>query len=210
MMYFANPSGATTRDLMLKQVIGFIDTPLQGNKRPDGVIWCADNGCFNDEKFNADKWFRWLQKNRRDAATCVFATAPDVYADAAATLERSRPWLAKIRALGYPAAYVAQDGQEHFEPPWNEFDALFVGGRKTERRQDEWKFSRHAQALVAEAKRRGKHVHYGRINSGLGWRHAEAAGAHSCDGTYIVFGPRTNLPKLLGWIAQPSLFEEAS
>jgi hypothetical protein len=36
-------------------------------------------------------------------------------------------------------------------------------------------------------------------------------GCHSVDGTYLTFGPDTNLPKLLGWLddqeREPNLFE---
>ena len=39
--------------------------------------------------------------------------------DAAATLTRSAPMLPRIRALGYPAALVAQDGLEHLAVPWD-------------------------------------------------------------------------------------------
>jgi hypothetical protein len=111
LLYFANPT-AQAIDLMRQGVIGFIDTPLQGNIRPSGVVWCADNGCFNDARFDETRWWKWLETYAGDAASCLFATAPDVKSDAAATLERSMPWLPKIRALGFPAAFVAQDGQQ--------------------------------------------------------------------------------------------------
>jgi len=184
---------------MHDQLLGFIESPLQGNRRPDGVTWVADNSCFGPNYPGDEKWFAWLEKNAYAASHCLFATAPDVVGDAAATMERSRPWLPKIRALGYPVAFVAQDGLEDLEVPWDEFDALFIGG------STEWKLGRHARALVREAKSRGKHVHMGRVNSGSRWRYAEHIGCDSVDGTYLVFGPDENLPKLLAWSA-PSLF----
>jgi hypothetical protein len=103
------------------------DTPAQGNKRPDGVVWCADNGAYSD-KWEETKWWAWLVKNAPYAESCLFATAPDVVGDAEATIERSRPWLPKIRALGYKVAFAAQDGQENLPVPWDEFDVLFLGG----------------------------------------------------------------------------------
>ena len=103
-MYFANPTTGT-RDFMASGHLGYIDTPKQGNKRPAGVAWCADNGCFGNG-FAEDHWWAWLTRHADDAPTCVFATAPDVVGDAQATLEWSHPWLPRIRALGYPAAYV--------------------------------------------------------------------------------------------------------
>lgn len=65
----------------------------------------------------------------------------------------------------------------------------------------------HRRELIA-AKRIGKWVHMGRVNSGKRYRYAEAIGCDSVDGSYLRFGPDTNLPKLLSWVrsSQPSLF----
>lgn len=190
-MYMANPCGVAT-EAMLAGRLGFIDTPAQGNARPDGVTWCADNGAFSDN-FDEAKWWRFLNANAHAAATCLFAVAPDVVGDAGATMERSLPWLPKIRALGYPAAFVAQDGLENLDVPWDEFDCLFIGG------STDWKLGPHARALVAEAKARGKWAHMGRVNSERRWKYADAIGCDSVDGTFLVFGPDVNLPKLLAW-----------
>lgn len=89
MIYFANPVTGS-RPHMQAKTFGYIDTPLQGNKRPPGVMWCADNGCFNDQRFTIERWWKWLQKNADDIDLCYFATAPDVVGDHEATLERSR------------------------------------------------------------------------------------------------------------------------
>ena len=43
---------------------------------------------------------------------CVFVAAPDVAADARATLDRYRRYAWRIKALGYPGALVGQDGLE--------------------------------------------------------------------------------------------------
>jgi hypothetical protein len=180
------------REAMQSGRIDYIDTPAQGNKRPDGVAWCADNGAFSD-KFDEGKWWRFLEANAYATKDCAFAVAPDVVGDAAATLERSRPWLAKIRALGYPVAFVAQDGFESIDVPWDEFDCLFLGG------STEWKLGPYAREAVAKAKERGKWVHMGRVNSERRWRYADAIGCDSVDGTFLTFGQDTNLPKLLAW-----------
>ena len=196
MRYFANPTGdAEVRDAMLLGEIGFIDTPAQGNRRPAGVTWCADNGCFGKGYPGDVPFLAWLAMHQPDAKACAFATAPDVVADAKATLDRSAPFLPVIRALGYPAALVAQDGLESVPAPWDSFDVLFIGG------STEWKLGPHARALAAEAKRRGKHVHMGRVNSLRRYRYAEAIGCDSVDGTFLTFGPATNLQRLRRWIA---------
>jgi hypothetical protein len=207
--YFANPCGERVMDAMRAGLIDLIDQPNQSKRPPcdemraAGVPWVADNGAFSD-KFDETKWWKFLTDNAHAADTCVFAVAPDVVGDAQATLDRSLPWLPKIRALGYPAAFVAQDGLEDLEVPWDEFDCLFIGGTTT------WKLNPHARALVREAKARGKWVHMGRVNSERRWRYADAIGCDSVDGTYLTFGPDTNLPKLLAWTRnndQPGMFE---
>ncbi len=193
-LYFANPSSQKVRDAMRKELLGYIDTPAQGNKREPGVAWVADNGCFGKGYPGDIQYIAWLLANRDDAGTCLFATAPDVVGDAKETLKRSKPFLPVIRALGYPVALVAQDGLENLTVPWDSFDALFIGG------STEWKLGKHARNLVTEAKRRGKHVHMGRVNSKTRYRYAEAIGCDSVDGTYLAFGPDENLPKLLSWV----------
>jgi hypothetical protein len=173
-------------------LIDCIVTPKQGNRIPEGAMLCADNGCFGKGYPGDDAWFEWVKGLPHERVR--FVVAPDVVADAAATLERSRPWLSVIRALGMPAAFVAQDGLEDLTVPWDEFDVLFIGG------STDWKLGEHAHALTVEAKRRGKWVHMGRVNSQVRLRRAALTGCDSADGTYIAFGPDANLPKVLGWL----------
>jgi hypothetical protein len=183
--------------------LGFIDTPAQGNKRPAGVTWCADNGAYSD-KFDEAKWWKFLTDNAADAGTCLFAVAPDVVGNAAETLTRSMQWLPKIRALGYPAAFVAQDGLERrsvIDDPkwWDTFDVLFIGGTT------EWKLGPAARELAAAAKHYGKRIHVGRVNSEKRFRYAAAPypfglGADTADGTFLTFGPLKNLPRLKTWL----------
>jgi hypothetical protein len=191
MLYFANPCGPDVAALMADQALGFIDTPLQGNRRPDGVMWCADNGCFS-AKWDADRWWAWLVANAGHAGSCRFAVAPDVVGDHEATMVRSSPWLPKIRALGYPAAFVLQDGAHDL--PWDAFDVLFIGGSTA------YKLSPEAAAFAADAKAHGKWVHMGRVNSFRRIEYAAWIGCDSADGTYLTFGPDTNLPKLTSWL----------
>jgi hypothetical protein len=227
-MYLANPtSSPAVHDAMRDGTIGFIGTPAQGNKRPEGLTWCADNGCFSD-KWDEAKWWQYLVDNAGGVATCLFAVAPDVVGDAWRSHMRSYPWLAKIKALGYRVAYVFQNGADRHPIPWHDFDVAFLGGspecvpcnyvfrekRKPKRDEPcprcnrlltEWKLGAVARSLAAEAKSRGKWVHVGRVNSARRWRYCATPiehgglGADSCDGTYLTFGPDTNLPKLLAW-----------
>lgn len=193
MRYFANPSTRTVRDAMTAGLLDCIATPAQGNRIPAGVTWCADNGCYGSGYPGDDAWWAWLSQHP-DLARCAFAVAPDVVADAAATLDRSAPWLPMIRGLGVPAAFVAQDGLEILDVPWDAFDVLFVGG------STEWKLGPNVPTLVAEAKRRGKRAHLGRVNSLKRLRYADRIGCDSADGTKIAHGPDYNLPIVLGWL----------
>lgn len=184
-----------------------ISTPAQGNPLLPGVPWVADNGCFGKGWPGDDAFLRWLTDYPDDdRKRCLFAVAPDVVADAEATLQRSGPWLDVISGLGYPVAFVAQDGLENLTVPWSRFDVLFIGG------STKWKLGPEAAVLSAAAVRRGKHVHMGRVNSYRRLRYAEYIGCSSVDGTYLVFGPDLNLPKLSRWMThldqQPALFDQ--
>ena len=150
-----------------------------------------DNGCFGD-KFDEDKWMDRLAMLAESEAArrCLFAVAPDVYPDAEASLERGLPFCPIIREMGLPAAIVAQDGAEDIDYPWEEFDAIFIGGARTENPDDEWKISQAAAEVVAEARSHGLWTHMGRVNS---WERIEKAhrmGCQSVDGTYIKYRKR--------------------
>lgn len=175
---------------------GFMVTPRMGNRLPDGCVWAADSGCFNRSTYvGDDEYLAWLEK-RAGHEGCLFATVPDVVGDHDATLAMFPSTAARIRGLGYRVAFVAQDGATEGTVPWDDMDALFIGG------STEWKLSEAAYGLVAAAKRRGKLVHVGRVNS---WRRLRAyafAGADSADGTFLAFGPDVNLPKLQRWMRE--------
>lgn len=189
-------SGAVRPELAGRADAGWMLTPAMGN-RPDlsATWWGADNGCFaHPERFVLDNYLAWLAERVPYQRTCLFATAPDVVGDAAATWERSRDVLPQLRALGYKAALVAQDGMEVMTVPWDTFDALFIGG------STRWKLGEAAYTLGVEAKRREKWLHWGRVNSGRRLGMAATAAADSADGTYLAFGPNANLPKLERWL----------
>ena len=169
-------------------------TPMMGNALPDDRLWAADTGCFGaPQKHSDDGYLRWLEKRHHGVDRCLFATAPDVVKDAHATMARSMPMLPRIREVGYKAALVAQDGLEEIDVPWDAFDCLFMGG------STEWKLGVHAKALMREARRQGKWVHCGRVNSKKRYLWSIAQGAHSSDGTFVAFGPDTNIPRLRRW-----------
>jgi len=188
---------------MRSNEIGMMCTPAEGRDPLDGVPWGADNGCFGKGYPGSAAWRAWLGRLAEHADRCLWASAPDVVGDAAATLDRSRPHLPTIRALGFPPALVAQDGLERLTVPWDEFDVLFLGG------STEWKLGPAAGELVADALAHRKRVHMGRVNSRRRWSYAEHLGCHTVDGTFLAFAPDTNLRRLLSWTRQGALFTDA-
>jgi len=159
------------------------------------ILWAADNGCFKQPDIDPEKYLDWLYSLKPFQETCLFATAPDVVGDALETWERSKNVLPAIRALGFPAAFVAQDGIEHWSAiPWDSFDCLFIGGTT------EWKLSSDAFWLCREALKNGKWVHMGRVNSFRRILIARFAGCHSTDGTQLAFAPDKRYDQLKKWL----------
>ncbi|MBM7770908.1 hypothetical protein JOD54_001112 [Actinokineospora baliensis] len=157
-----------------------------------GTRWAADTGCFGSGYPGDEAWLRWLDR-LHGHYRCLFATAPDVVGDARATLARSAPWFDAIRARGYRAALVAQDGLVERAIPWASIDVLFIGGTT------DWKLSPDAAQLAQHAKRRGLWLHMGRVNSGKRWRYAKELDCDSADGTFLAFAPDANLERLRRW-----------
>jgi hypothetical protein len=134
-----------------------------------------------------------LLATHRDAARFLFATAPDVVGDWHRTWALSRDVLPAIRALGYPAAIVAQDGMAALPDPalW---DCLFVGGTT------EWKLSEPVYRLVREARALGKWTHMGRVNSWRRLRAAALSGYDSADGTCLAYHPPQYVREIARWL----------
>jgi hypothetical protein len=174
--------------------MGLMLTPRAGLRlRAAAAVpaWAADTGCFKrPEAFDLERYFAWLSAMEPVRERCLFATAPDVVGDATATWERSAPVLPRLRAAGFRAALVAQDGIEAMRVEWSAFDVLFIGGTTS------WKLSDAALVLMAEARRRGKWVHMGRVNSRRRLRFAHLAGCHSADGTYASFNPHEAITRM--------------
>jgi hypothetical protein len=156
-------------------------TPRMRQRPPEGVPWAADNGRFSaPEDYTDEGYLAWLRKM---PGGCLFACAPDVLGDAEATLALSAPMLPRIRAI-VPVALVAQDGLTPDMVPWDDIDALFIGGTTA------WKLGPDVPVLVAEAKRRGKWAHMGRVNSWKRYDYARAIGCDSVDGTVLKHDPK--------------------
>lgn len=161
--------------------------------------WAGDNGVFSG--FDAGAFVRMLEAYHPYQAchpthpyqSCLFIVAPDVVADAASTRARWPFWSRLIRGLGFPPAFVAQDGLQPDQVPWEEMGALFIGGSTA------YKESAEVRSLCGYAKARGLWVHWGRVNGKRRYELALKAGADSIDGTGFSMFPDTNIPKAEQW-----------
>ncbi|MFG3438400.1 hypothetical protein ACGF0J_14245 [Nonomuraea sp. NPDC047897] len=195
MLYLAPPSTARIREHIHGGRLGAIVTPSSGNRVPEEGWWAADSGIFGSSYVGDEAYMRWLEERAEFAGRCLFATAPDVVGNAFATINRSYPFLQRIREMGYPVALVAQDYMEFCNWwDWDDFDCLFVGGSTA------WKLSPAAAVLARTAAAAGLWVHVGRVNSLKRLRYAaRVMDADSADGTLLTNGPDAHLPAVLGW-----------
>jgi hypothetical protein len=208
-------SGAVLPELAGRDDAGYMLTPLIGN-RPDlanpPTLWAHDTGAFREppEAWTIERQIAYHNRVHRRylpyRATNLFVTAPDVFGDGRRGWIRSFTTAIPLRYLGWRVAIVAQPGTPLLEDAklFDLLDCLFLGG------PDEWQSSDEAYWLIRQARARAKWVHKGRANS---WEAIEGClkrGIDSCDGTYLAYGPRKNLPHLERWLrrarAQPPLF----
>ncbi len=173
---------------------GRLLSPRQFSRAHDtaevGIPWAADNDCF--QRLDAPR-YRAMLEAIWGLPGCLFVTAPDVVGDASATLDLWSDWRVELSAAWQPIALVAQDGLTADRVPWQQLDALFIGGTT------EFKLSEQAQRLGREARLRGKWLHMGRVNSRKRFDYARAIGCDSVDGSSYSKWRNTWLPDALGW-----------
>lgn len=197
--------------------LGHLLTPSNGNTIESllatGLPIAIDNGAFaffqRGVSFDwkaytafvasiADVWHTDARLRER----LRFVTAPDAVGDWRTTARMWRTWVQLLdrRMQPLPWAYVAQNGQVANRLPfqgdpragrWVGVGALFIGGDTA------WKLSAHAQAMVMDAKRHGRWVHVGRVNSLRRLRHIDAWGVDSFDGGQFSMFPDTYIPRYL-------------
>lgn len=157
--------------------VGQLLTPLTRYRlREPEKPWAIDNGAFS--RFQADAFMALLKREEHHRDRCLFVTAPDVVSSARRTLEVFERW--RPRLAGWKVALACQDGQEHLPIPWDDIDAVFIGG------STEWKLSPHAAQCIKAAKALGKWAHVGRVNDPARFEHFEKLGADSIDGSGIA------------------------
>ena len=99
---------------------------------PPGAEFCADNGCFGGGYPGDDGFIAWLE-TPRPAPGPVRVRGRPGHAPAGpmaeSPMQRSQPMLSPdTQPPATPAALAAQNGAEHIQLPWDEFDVLFLGG----------------------------------------------------------------------------------
>jgi hypothetical protein len=203
-------SGATTtvedlaRDPYCSPYLGTMVTPSTWNNVErmiaTGLPYCLDNAAFNWKRFEPHTYLALLRRVANASAKPLFVTVPDQVGNHECTDYLFWAWQrAFIRAdIRLPWAFVLQDGiSSPDEIPWDFIDAIFIGG------SDDFKDDLLVTLdLVPEAKRRGKHVHMGRVNGRARLRLAYEIGCDSVDGSSLSRFPRTWIPKFVADLRQ--------
>jgi hypothetical protein len=182
--------------------LGFLLTPgNRNNVASIGLRWAADNGAYSG--FDPDAFRRMLNRIQ-GVPECLFVALPDVVGNAFATWRLFDQWIGIVSGMGFPPALVLQDGAEGMPVAWDQIAAVFVGGSTKWKlgESTKWKLGESAAQLCREARRRGKWVHMGRVNSLRRIRHAHAIGCHSVDGSSATRWGDKYLPQYVRWMNQ--------
>lgn len=152
--------------------VGQLLTPLT-RFRNRGGRFAIDNGAFAGLDVAAFRSL--LQREEPNRDQCIFVTVPDVVCSMRRTLELFHRWRGKL--AGWPLALAIQNGVDDFDLPWEEIDAVFIGG------DDSFKQSLSSEAVIATAKALGKWVHVGRVNDPNRFAWCVKRGVDSIDGS---------------------------
>lgn len=133
--------------------IGQLVTPAPGYSYRGGM-WAGD--CSGYGGVNVPRWRAIVKRQLPFIDKCIFQVVPDAAMSARRTRELFDYFRPELQ--GWPRAYVTQNGQENIEIPWNEIEALFIGGDDTHKDGPEGYSC--AKAAIA----REKHLHFGRVN----------------------------------------------
>lgn len=159
--------------------VGQLLTPLTRYRlRDPSQPFAIDNGGF--KQVDVPGLLSLLVREAQHRAGCLFVAVPDVVGCARRTLEVFDRWRCKPELEGWRLALVCQDGQEDLPIPWDDIDAVFIGGSTG------WKLSPHVAHIIRAAKILGKHTHIGRVNDPARWQYFEDMGADTCDGTGLA------------------------
>lgn len=186
-MLLVSGATATVKKHVSTGKVGALLRPGNGN-RPGAFPWAADNGAFKG--FDRVAFEKMLDK-LQGAPGCLWCTSPDVVGDHDATLALFRTWEPELHRRGFPVALVSQDGLTPENVPWDSFECLFLGGGNSHKLGDE------AIRLARAAKRHGKLLHMGRVNSLKRLGFAHDLFVDTFDGTQFSMFSETWIPWLL-------------
>lgn len=201
---------ATVRRLadQYREHLGVLMTPQHtGRICSLPLPWACDNAAFSnpdDDKF----WRLCIDASSTDRYhPPMWVAVPDVVGNHSETLRLfgwwCEYWRQEYGCIPFPLAFVLQDGCNAAEVPWDEIEAVFVGG------STRFKL-RESEALVRAAKDRGKRVHIGRVNTLRRLRFAYDLGADTVDGTAFSMFPDTYIERGLKFLQRlgqaPTLF----
>jgi hypothetical protein len=180
-------SGSTlVREFGPQQWLGQLLTPRSRN-RIVLPLWAADNGAFGS--FDARAYLRLVESIATQPTRPRFVTVPDAVGDAWETMARWELWTRILCAFRLPLAYVLQDGVQNIGVPWDDIAAVFVGGTTS------FKVGAVARRCVEEARRQGKWVHMGRVNTIRRLIYAQQIGCDSVDGSGFARYPKTMIAR---------------
>lgn len=183
--------------------VGRLATPTSWNCLEEmancGMAWAADNDCFRG--LDPDNYFSMLNTIASvDASRLLFISVPDVVADHHASAALFRYWYPALKRRKLPAAFVAQDGASIDGIPWDDISAIFIGG------STRWKLGQTSERIMRYAKKSGKWIHVGRVNTQERLRHCAAMGVDSVDGTQFSKWPDTHIPWAVRLLEQEHVY----
>lgn len=190
MLLLVSGATKTVNKNISSKYLGVLLTPQAGNKPHNILPFAADNAAFSS--WSQPKFEKMI--SNLVAYEPMWVACPDVVGDAKETYKLFNFWQPLIKILGLPVAYVLQNGQESIGVPWDDVDALFIGG------DNDFKLGSYAKYVTSQARSRNKMVHMGRVNSIKRIKYAIDIGCTSVDGTSCSRFPDTYIPKFLNFI----------
>lgn len=198
----ANNTGREARRLCdnFPDRIGHLIGP--GGWRSPFDIFGLDNGRFpvfaRGGIWNARAFWKLVRCARSAPTAPRWIAVPDVVMQRDATLASWHHWAPKLRPLGWPLAFVVQNGMTKDDVP-GEAAVVFVGG------DTQWK-----QETARYWCEHFPRVHVGRVNGERDlWRY-HRAGAESCDGSGWFRGDQKQLAGLWYYLADSEGIQDAA
>lgn len=131
-------------------------TPLTRYASRPGLHYGVDNGAFSG--FQEAKFLRLVDECVEDPF-CLWINLPDVPYSARATTALFHEYCYYPGFNFRNRCYTVQDGITPDLIPWQYIRAVFIGG------STEFKMGKTARAVAKAARKRGKWVHVGRVNT---------------------------------------------